>query len=396
MRKIRSIILRDKYLTKDILRVINRVGYTRREKHAPNQIPRYYEFVNNSKIISGYRALERIPEELMKRGSNRPLIVTQKENIEKGVLKTLIRVLDNNGIDGGNIFLCPGSYSTDLKEQVEYGYSSQSCDSVIAVGGRVSFKLARDLCNQALSDNPPEKSSISYIAVPIANAGLDISGCPDIVVLDPRVSKELPAKAAVLYSINALCHAVETYTNPMKNPLSDAYAFSSLCIIRDNLHKAIKFGKDKRVRLALANASLLSSIALMNYKPSLTHVLADILEENYGVSHEEAISIILPHYLDQSILEHDEYYGELLLPLAGPEIYADTLPFERGRKFVLIVRNMIADYHRIHGFPDCLSKIGVKRPDFDKIIEQVLIRRDAKGSEDNIEEDLRNILNFAF
>lgn len=396
MRKIRSIILKNKQFTNDIFRVINRVGYTKREKHAPNQIPRYYEFVNNSKIISGYRVLERIPEELGKRGLSRPLLLTQQENVEKGVLKTIIRTFTQNGIDAENIFLCPGTYSPELKKQAESAYKGRSCDCLIAVGNDISFKLASDLCNEDLPDAGTQKSRVFYIALPAVNACLDIAGNPDIVVLDPRVSKELPVKSAVLYTLEALCHAVENYTSPMKNPLSDAYAFSALCIIRDNLHKSIKFAEDKKIRLALANASLLSSIAFINTEPTISHVLSDVLAEKYGVSHEEAICIILPHFLEQQFLEHDEYFGELLLPLAGPEVYADTLPYERGRKFVLMVRNLISDYHRIYGFPVCLSAIGVKRSDFDEIIEEVLSRRDRQDSDDKLEETLRNNLNLAF
>ena len=114
------------------------------------------------------------------------------------------------------------------------------------------------------------------------------------------MSKELPVKSAVLYTLEALCHAVETYTSPMKNPLSDAYAFSALCIIRDNLHKSIKFAEDKKIRLALANASLLSSIAFINTEPTISHVLSDVLAEKYGVSHEEAICIIFTSFLNNN------------------------------------------------------------------------------------------------
>ena len=42
-------------------------------------IPKYYEFLNKIKILSGFQALENIPHELKERGSSHPMLIMEKE-----------------------------------------------------------------------------------------------------------------------------------------------------------------------------------------------------------------------------------------------------------------------------------------------------------------------------
>ncbi|NLM75047.1 MAG: iron-containing alcohol dehydrogenase [Clostridiaceae bacterium] len=393
MRRVRGIIPKEKQLTKDMLRVIARVSHIKRDRPAPKQVPRHYEFMNTAKIISGYRAMDNIPKELQARNLSKPLIITQHDNLEKGILKSLIKTLANFGINARNILLCSKNGMQDTEEKAISEFRTFSCDSVIAVGGAVAFKLARAVCASYTNDQTGF-CSIPFIAVPVANAGLEIAGDPDIIVLDPRLAKDQPPKITALCLIDAICHAVETYISPLRNPLSDAYAFSSIGLIRDNIHKALKSGKNKKVSLSILNALLLSSLAYRNSRQSLSHILSCVLEDCYKISHQEVIAIIFPHLLNQSLFRFEEYYGELLLPLAGHEIYAETYPYERGRKFVQIIRNMVSDYQQIYGIPSCLSEIGVKRQDFGTIVEKTLNL--AENQSEEMEEEIRNILNFAF
>jgi len=397
MRKFRGIIPKEKHLTKDMLRVIARVNPIKRERPSPKQIPGYYEFVNSSKIISGYRAMDNIPKELKAGNLDKPFIITQNDLNEKGILKYLLKILADFGINARNILLCSGNGMMDEEEKAVSEFKSFSCDSIIAVGGAASFKLARAICS-SYSKYPAGPGPILFVAVPVLSAGLEIEGNPDIFVLDPRFARDQSPITMALCLTDAVCHAIETYTSPVRNPLSDAYAFASLGLIRDNIHKALKSGKDKKAGLSILNAMLLSGLAFRNCfgncRQSLSHILAGVLEDSYGVSHQEAVAIILPHLMTQKTPEYEEYYAELLLPFAGPDIYAETYKYERGRKFVQLVRNMVSDFHQMYGIPSGLSEIGVKRQDFDEIIERTL--NHSGNQSGDLAEEIRNILNFAF
>ena len=207
----------------------------------------------------------------------------------------------------------------------------------------------------------------------------------------------LSPRDTVLSAIDTLCHAIETYTCLQKNPLSDGYAFSAITLVRENLPRAVKYGRDRKARHALANGALLSSIALLNSQAGIAHTMAYALEEICQISHEEAIGILLPPCMDNNMMKLDDQYGELLLPLVGPEIYADTQRHERGRKSAQTIRNILSDYHQKYGIPVCLSEIGVKRSNFDSIVARCLKNSALLYNPTEVqEEDLRNILNLAF
>ena len=59
-----------------------------------------------------------------------------------------------------------------------------------------------------------------------------------------------------------------------------------------------------------------------------------------------------------------------------------------------LVRNMVSDFHQMYGIPSGLSEIGVKRQDFDEIIERTL--NHSGNQSGDLAEEIRNILNFAF
>ena len=371
-------------------------------------IPKYYEFLNKSKILSGYRAIENIAHELKTRGSNRPMILTHSEIVEKGILKVFLDAMNGSELVIGSVFQCSKPISPQCVEQAVSEFKACSCDAIIALGGDSSFILGKAIGFALLQGSGDDillmgpdcvKKSLPapFIIVPVAYHALEITGDPDVIVLDPRLTMRQPPHDTVVFAMDTVCHAIETYTGLQKNPLSDAYAFSAITLVRENLPKAVNYERERKSSFALVNAALLSSIAFMNSQAGIAHALVYGLEERCKVTHEEVIGIILPHCMETNMIELDEYYGELLLPLVGPEIYADTPQHERGRKTVQAIRNMLSEYHEKYGIPICLSEVGVKRSDFDVITDLCLKSRLLLYNPTEVrEEDIRNILNLAF
>ena len=396
MKGIYSRILGQRFTSKKGINIFTKGGRITKANENLTRFPGYYQFVCNTKIISGHMALENIPEELKKRGAKIPYLIFQQELVEKGIIKLFLKSLAQAGIDNKYVLLCSKAVANEYEMQAMSEFNQYQCDSIVAIGGGCSFILGKNIRDAVLM-NQENPRQVTFITVPAVNSGHEISGGPDVIVLDSRLTKDLSPAMTVLSAMDTLYHAIETYTGRNKNPVSDAFAFSAISLVGNNLHKALKVGKDKLARLALANASLLSTMASEDsLQNGFCHVLAKALEEKYGVSHETAIGILLPHYLELNMIRLGMYYGELLLPLAGAEIYADTLPYERGRKFVQVIKNLMSDCHKKYGFCVSLSEIGVKRTDFDDIIK---LCEDYANSLDNSginEENAKNILNFAF
>lgn len=371
-------------------------------------IPKYYEFMNKVKIMSGYRALENIPHELKGRGSGRPMIITDFDYIEEGALKRFISAFSGSELVVGSIFKCSKALLPQCVEQAISEFKACFCDGILALGGSSAFQTGKAVSSSIPhsggddillmgTDSVKKSLSVPFIVVPVGSSGVEITGVPDVIVLDPRMTLNPSLRDTALSALDTLCHAIEAYTCLQKNPLSDAYAISAINLVRENLPKAIKYRKDRKAHHALANAAVLSGIAFLNSKAGIAHALAYGLEGFCKISHEEAVGIVLAHCMDNNMLKLDEYYGELLLPLAGPEIYADTQHHQRGRKTAQTIRNIVSDYHQKCGIPICLSEMDVKRADFDGITALCLKSTALLyNPTEVVEEDIRNILNLAF
>lgn len=359
-------------------------------------LPQYYEFLNRTKVLSGYQALEKLPIELNKRGKSRPLIICQREYIDKGTQKILMKAMEGTALVQVIIFLyCRPIDDECLLEGISE-YKKNDCDSLITLGDGSAFELGNNI-RLKLEEEADTNAGITFIAVPTASSGAEIIGEPDLVVLDPKLALNLSIRDTVLSALDTLCHSIEAYTSVKKNPVSDAYAFSAIKLAAESLPVVIKKCRDKKARYGLSNGALLSGMGFKNSKGGITHAIAKGLTECCKVSHAEAISVILPHCLEHNMIKNDEYYGELLLPLKGPDIYSETPHYERGRKFQKAIRNMTLEFHIKLDIPVCLSEIGVKRTDFDRISEMCL-KDDhlANYSEEVHKEDIINILNLAY
>ena len=190
---------------------------------------------------------------------------------------------------------------------------------------------------------------------------------PDIAVLDPRMTISLPAKITAATGMDALCHAIESYTCLQKNPLSDSYATAAINLIRENLIEVCKNGNDKKRRLAMANASLMAGVAFSNSMVGIIHAIGHALGGVSRVPHGEAMAILMPYCMEYNLDKMGELYAELLLPLAGEEVYASTPKAERAKKTIETIRNMQQELNKLTGLPLTLSEKQVKKEDFEKI-----------------------------
>lgn len=105
----------------------------------------------------------------------------------------------------------------------------------------------------------------------------------------------------------------------------------------------------------------------------LVHAIGHALGGVCHVAHGEAMTILLPAVMKYNLEKCKERYGELLLPLAGPEVYAATPADLRGQRCIdtlVALRQELAD---LTGLPTTLSQTGkVKEEDFDAVARTAL------------------------
>jgi hypothetical protein len=89
--------------------------------------------------------------------------------------------------------------------------------------------------------------------------------------------------------------------------------------------------RDEQGRLALAQGATMAGIAFSNSMVGLVHSLGHSVGALCHVHHGTCMSILLPAVLEYNLEARRAEIGELLLPLAGAEVYADT-PADESRR----------------------------------------------------------------
>lgn len=190
---------------------------------------------------------------------------------------------------------------------------------------------------------------------------------PDVAILDSEMTVTLPKKATASTGIDALCHAIESYTCMQKNPISDLYAKTAIKLITENLVNAVENGKDKQVRLAMANASLMAGIAFSNSMVGLVHAIAHSLGAVCHIPHGDAVAIVLPYVMEYNLDKLKNEYAELLIYIISEEEYVNTKKEKRAERTIEEIKKMIAKLNTIAGLPAKLRDAKVVKDDFEKV-----------------------------
>ena len=368
-------------------------------------IPKYYEFQNSTKILSGKRALENIPKELNMLNAKNVLILSDKTLEKIGIVKTVVDALYCSYINIKKIYCdIPTDSSLDIVNEIVKIYKENKCDSIIAIGGGSVIDTAKGV-RMVLMQNVSNilelegseminyGKNIPFVAIPttsgtgseatlvavildkLRNVKMEFISyflLPNISVLDSRMTLSLPSKITAETGMDALCHAIEAYTCIQKNPLSDAYAISAIEILRENLVETVKNGNDKNKRLELANASLMAGIAFSNSMVGLIHAIGHSVGSVAHVPHGEAMAILMPQCMKFNLDKLEEEYGKLLLYIGGDEIYAKTPKNERGKMAIKVIEKLIKKLNEISKMPTRLREANVKKEQFLEIANKAI------------------------
>ena len=190
-------------------------------------IPKYYEFQNSTKILSGKRALENIPKELNMLNAKNVLILSDKTLEKIGIVQTVVDALYCSYINIKKIYCdIPTDSSLDIVNEIVKIYKENKCDSIIAIGGGSVIDTAKGV-RMVLMQNVSNilelegseminyGKNIPFVAIPttsgtgseatlvavildkIRNVKMEFISyflLPNISVLDSRMTLSLPSK----------------------------------------------------------------------------------------------------------------------------------------------------------------------------------------------------------
>ena len=295
------------------------------------KIGNYFLGYRMPEYIEGPGSIRRLPEFMKEKGARKTLVVTDGNLLKLGLLDNMLQSLKDAGFEY-EVFsdIAPNPTS----DNVEAGYKvyrDNQCQCLVAFGGGAPMDCAKGIAAKSVHPNKTvaqlqgilkvHKRIPLFFAVPTtAGTGSETTVAavitdsathhkasindpciiPKYAILDPELTRGLPPFVTATTGMDALCHAVEAYTNHTYNtPLEDRLAKEAVQLIHENLLKAYHDGNDLEARQNMQRASFFAGRAFTRGCVGYVHAVGHTLGGLYGTPHGLAMSIILPHVMRQ-------------------------------------------------------------------------------------------------
>lgn len=281
--------------------------------------------------IEGPGSIRDLPEFLREKGADDVLVVTDKGLMKLGLPNGMLNALDEAGI---RYTLYAEVEANPTSDDVEEGFRlfrEHGCRSIVAFGGGSPMDCAKAICAKAAHPRVPivRMQGIlrvlhpvpSLFAVPTtAGTGSETTLAavitdskthrkasindpfliPKYAVLDPELTMGLPPHITATTGMDALSHAVESYTNHFYNTrVENEMAKNAVKLIYENLLDAYEDGSNLQARQNMQKAALYAGRAFTRGCVGHVHAVGHTLGGLYGVPHGLAMSVLLPHVMRQ-------------------------------------------------------------------------------------------------
>ena len=119
---------------------------------------------------------------------------------------------------------------------------------------------------------------------------------PDLAILDPLLTINLPPNITASTGIDAMVHAIEAYTsiNPNNNPISKMLSIEALKFLGSSIKIAVFEGHNINARSNMLFGSMLAGKAFANSPVAAVHALAYPIGGLFNISHGLSNSLVLP------------------------------------------------------------------------------------------------------
>lgn len=184
-----------------------------------------------------------------------------------------------------------------------------------------------------------------------------------VAIADPVMTLSMPPGLTASTGLDALTHAIESYTSVTTHPFSEALALEAVTKITGHLRQAVANGRDLEERDQVLQGVIMASVAFSNTRLGNAHAMAHPLGARFRVPHGVANAILLPHVMWFNVPAVPHKFARLAEAM-GERIEGLTM-MEAAYKAVDAVRKLSEDV----GIPKGIREMGVTEADIDVLAE---------------------------
>lgn len=380
----------------------------------------YFQTANT--LITGSGSIATIGEQARKFDAKHVVIVTDSIIKQTGLLDNITTPLSNENISYSIMDkVIPEPPFENLEEMISE-LESDNPDLLIGVGGGSALDITKLLSvmltnkedvRNFIGTDMIKNRGIPFILVPTtAGTGSEVTAnaiftdirdnvkkgivspylLPNAAIIDATLTLSVPAKVTAATGMDALVHAVESYTAIKAGELTDGIALQAIKLISRSLRTAVYDGNNLRAREDMAMGSLLAGISLGNAGVGAVHALAYPLGGKFKVPHGVANSMLLPYVMKYNVISNLTKFKEVALAM-GENVEHLSLR-DAAEQAVHALAKLSEDV----GIPASLKEVGVEESDLTNLAEEAskIDRLLSNNPRKLTRDDIKNIYRDAF
>lgn len=359
-----------------------------------------FVFDEPTKIIYGCGSLKELANELRAFGAKAAVIICDQGIVQAGIVEKIEKHL--SAAEGIAVSVFDKIIPNPLDTTVDEGYrftKDHKADCIIGVGGGSSMDSAKAIAmlvtnggkmrEYLMEGKSLTKAILPTICIPTtAGTGSEVTrtvvatdaktkfkeGFKDVkflvarsTIIDPELMATIPAKVLAACGMDALTHAIESFTSWKGNPITDSLNSSAIRMIGGNIRKAYADPKDMAAKGKMLLASTMTGVAFDQSGLGLAHVLGHPMGGLFNIAHGVACAMALPVVMEYNMIAVPEKFAEIagLLEVKGRD---QDNRYEAGMGAVVAVRSLMKDL----GLPETLNAVGIAEKDIPALVKDAM------------------------
>ena len=350
-----------------------------------------FSFTGARKIVFGNGSFQQLPEHIRELQTKRPLIVLDKQLAATGMKEQVVELLKKNGMECQIFDKVDPEPKISLADEGAKLALKAKCDIIVGIGGGSAMDVAKAIAVLAankgkavdyLGLNKVPGPGLPKIMIPTtAGTGSEVTFTsvfvrpdlkkkegmnspflyPDLALLDPLLTVSLPPGPTASTGIDALCHAIESYTSINASPLSELLSLEAIALISENLRTAVHDGSNIAAREKMLLGSLYAGLGLANAGVTAVHSLSYPLGGRYGIPHGLANTVLLPHVMSFNISGAQEKFVDIAEAMGE---MVEGLPLREAAYLAVEAVNALVEDC---GIQTNLEDLGISEDDFEEM-----------------------------
>ena len=370
------------------------------------------------RIVYGFASLQELGDEAKRLGGSKVLVITDPGIKAAGILDAVRQVIERAGLRYGAFSEVEPDPKIEVVAASLEAAKAYQPDLIVGVGGGSSLDISKVtsvmLANSGEIDNYFGMELVPSPGVPLilipttAGTGSEVTSIAvlsdtknnvkkgivsehmfaRVVVLDPELTLGLPSRITAMTGMDALVHAVESFTGRRATVFTDTLNLQAIRMIAANLRKVYANGSNRHARENMLYASCLAGMAFSNTQNGLDHALALAIGGRYHLPHGLLTAFICPWVMDYNLMAIPEKF--IQIAEAFGEDLTGTSAMEGARLAVLAVQDLLDDV----GISYKLSSYGVSQEEFPAIAKATVgaVRLISNNPRDVTEDDVIRLL----